>query len=273
MGAVGEVPGTECGEHVLQLHRTEGERLTGLTAWVRRGLDLGEKVICPELPRRSEDSLVALLEAHGVDGVAAAREGRLAVLPVEDFYAGEGHAAAVERALADGFPAVCMWGAEHLARSVLSPAAYRVVEEQMDELVRARPVHTLCQYPQARNPEPPLEDVVAVHRSGVRQAIFGTTQDLDGLALYGDVDATTTEVFEAVLAVATRSAAGVLWLDLAELSHLDAGDCWRLDDATRRFRISGGHVLLVAPRPAVEAMLQLMEVDQLPGMHVLAGRS
>ena len=47
MGAVGEVPGIECGEHVLELHRTEDERLAGLTAWVRRGLDLGQKVIAP----------------------------------------------------------------------------------------------------------------------------------------------------------------------------------------------------------------------------------
>lgn len=272
MAAVG-LPGTDCGEHVLQLHRTEDERLAGLTAWVCRGLGLGEKVICPELPRRPEDSLLAVLEAHGLDASAAVRDGRLTVLPVEDFYAGEGHAAAVERALADGFPAVCMWGAERLARSVLSPAAYRLVEEQMDELVLTRPVHTLCQYPQARVPEPRLEDIVAVHRSGVRQAAFGTSQDLDGLALHGEVDDTTTDVFEAVLAAASRAAAGVLWLDLAELTHLDAGDCWRLDDATRRFRIAGGHVLLIAPQPPVEAILQLMEVDQLPGMHLLAGRS
>jgi anti-anti-sigma regulatory factor len=273
VGVVGEVPGTECGEHVLQLHRTEDERLASLAAWVCRGLDLGEKVICTELPGRPEDSLMAVLEARGVDGAAAARDGQLALPPVGEFYASEGHAAVVERALAEGFHQVWMSGAEHLALTVLSPADYWVVEQRMDELVRTMPVHTLCQYPQARMAGAPLEDVVAVHRSGVRQAIFATSRDLDGLALHGEVDASSIDVFQAVLDAASRSAARVLWLDLAEVAHLDAGACWRLEDTTRTFRIAGGQVLLIAPQPQVEVILQLMEVDELPGVHVLAAQS
>jgi anti-anti-sigma regulatory factor len=273
VGVVGEFPGTECGEHILQLHRTEDERLAGLTAWVCRGLDLGEKVICTELPRRPEHSLVALLEARGVDGSAAVREGRLAVPPVAEFYAAEGHAAVVDRALADGFPGVRMSAEERAWLTALTPAAHRVLEQRMDELVRTHPVRTLCQYPQDATTGARLEDVVAVHRSGVRQTGFATSRDLDGLALHGEVDATSSEVFGAVLAAAGRSATRVLWLDLTEVVHLDAGACWRLDDSTRSFRIAGGHVLLIAPQPQVEVVLQLMEVDELPGVHVLAGRS
>jgi anti-anti-sigma regulatory factor len=273
VGAVGEAPGIECGEHVLQLHRTEDERLGSLAAWVCRGLDLGEKVICTELPGRPENSLVAVLEARGMDGTAAVRDGRLAVPSVAEFYAAGSHAAVVERALAEGFPGVWMSGAEHLALTVLSPAAFRVVEQRMDELVRTWPVHTLCQYPQDSSTGALLEDVVAVHRSGVRQATFASSRDLDGLALHGEIDGASTDVFEAVLAAASHSAARVLWLDLAEVNHLDAGACWRLDDATRSFRIAGGQVLLVAPQPPVDLVLQLMEVDELPGMHLLAGGS
>ena len=95
VSTVGAVSGTECGEHVLQLHRTEEERLANLAAWVCCGLDLGEKVICTELPRRPEDSLAPALEACGVDVAAAVRDGRLAVPPAADFYATEGHAAVV----------------------------------------------------------------------------------------------------------------------------------------------------------------------------------
>lgn len=273
MDDVGKVPGAECGEHVLQLHRTEDERLAGLIAWVCHGLDVGEKVICTGLPGRPEAPLLAALEARGVDGAAAVRDGRLAVPAVAEFYATEGHAAVVERALAEGFPGVWMSGAEHLALTVLSVADYRVVEQRMDELVRTMPVHTLCQYPQARTAEARLEDVVAVHRSGVRQATFATSRDLDGLALHGEIDATSSDVFEAVLTAASRSAARVLWLDVAEVDHLDAGACWRLEDTTRSFRTAGGHVLLIAPQPPVEVILRLMEVDELPGMHVLAGQS
>src|SRR4051795_6211957 len=289
MGSVQEAPGAERGEHVLQLHRTEDEQLAGLTDWVRRGLDLGEKVICPEMPRRPADSLLVVLEAGGVDVAAAVREGRLSVLPVEVFYDAEGLAAVVDRALAEGFVGVRMAAEQRAALTVLSPAAHRVVEQQMDELVRTRPVHTLCQYAEAGTTGSRLADVVAVHRSGVFQASFATTRDLDGLALHGEIDGTNTDVFEAVLAAAGRRAARglwvnpgegappgaravrVLWLNLAEVAHLDAGGCWRLDDATRTFRIAGGHVLLIAPQPPVELIMQLMEVDELPGMHVLAG--
>ena len=117
-----------------------------------------------------------------------------------------------------------------------------------------------------------LEDVVASHRSGVRQTVFATSRDLDGLALHGEVDTTSTDVFQAVLAAASHSASRVLWLDLAEVAHLDAGACWGLDDATRAFRVAGGHVLLIAPQPPVELILQLMEVEELPGMHLLGAR-
>ena len=102
----------------------EDEQLAGLAAWVCRGLDLGEKVICTEVPRRPEDSLVALLEARGVDGAAAVRDGRLVVQPAAEFYAAEGHAAVVERALADGFPEVRMSAERRAALTVLSPAAH-----------------------------------------------------------------------------------------------------------------------------------------------------
>ncbi|MBB3084205.1 MEDS domain-containing protein [Geodermatophilus sabuli] len=272
MGSVEEFSGPERGEHVLQLHRTEDERLDGLTAWVSRGLAAGEKVICTELPRLPAGSLVAMLEARGVDGAAAVRDRRLAVLPAEDFYAAEGHTAVAERALAEGFPGVRVSAEERAWLTVLSPAAHQVVERQMDELVCTRPVRTLCQYPQASTTGAELQDVVAVHRSGVRETVFATTRDLDGLALHGEIDGSNTDVFRAVLAVASRRASRVLWLDLADAAHLDAGGCWRLDDATRAFRAAGGYVLLIAPQPPVELILQLMEVDELPGMHLMAGR-
>jgi hypothetical protein len=56
------------------------------------------------------------------------------------------------------------------------------------------------------------------------------------------------------------------------VTYLDARSCWRLEDATLAFRADGGHVLLVAARPPVEHILRLMEVDELPGMHLLGER-
>ena len=81
MGDVREDPGTAWDGHVLLLHRTEGERLAGLTAWVRRGLELGEKIIYTEFPFMPEDALVPVLAAWGVDVAAAVRDGQLVELP------------------------------------------------------------------------------------------------------------------------------------------------------------------------------------------------
>ena len=264
-------PGLEWDGHLLLLHRTEDERLAGLTAWVRHGLDLGEKVIYTEVRHQPENGLLAVLTARGVDVADAVCSGALVVLPPREFYPREGQLGVVERAFVEGFAAVRISAEATTALSTLPPDEVHGVEQQIDELVRTQPVHAMCQYQEATTTGPWLEDAVAVHLTGVRQTTFATSQALDGLALHGEVDATNTDVFAAVMIAASRRASRVLWLDLAELAYLDAGSCWRLDDATRPFRAAGGNVLLVAPQPSVERTMRMLEVDELPGMHVLGG--
>jgi anti-anti-sigma factor len=220
---------------------------------------------------RSEDGLFALLTERGVDVADAVCNGSLVVLPVEEFYPPEGQRVVVERALAEGFASVRISAEARAALSILSPGAVHGVERQISELVRTGSVHAMCQYEQATTSGTWLDDAVAQHLTGVHQSTFSTSSDLDGLALQGEVDATNTDVFASVVTAAGSTAPHVLWLDLAELTYLDAGSCWRLDDATRAFRAAGGHVLLVAPRPQVQRTLQMLEVDELPGMHVLGG--
>ena len=264
-------PGLEWDGHLLLLHQTEDERLSGLTEWVRRGLDLGEKIIYTEVRRTPEDSLLAVLTARGVDVGEAVYNGSLVVLPPREFYPRDGQRGVAERALADGFAAVRISAEATTALSILPPGVVNGVEGQIDELVRTAPVHAMCQYEQAATTGPWLDAAVASHLTGVRQSTFATSQALDGLALHGEVDATNTDVFAAVITAASRSASRVLWLDLPELTYLDAGCCWRLDDATRSFRAAGGHVLLVAPPPPVERTMRMLEVDELPGVHLVDG--
>jgi anti-anti-sigma factor len=267
-----QTPGVDWDGHVLLLHRTEDERRAALTAWARRGLDRGEKVIYTEVRHRPEDGLLALLTARGVDVADAVCSGSLMVLPVQEFYPPEGQRVVVERALAEGFASVRISAEARAALSILPPDAVHGVEQQISELVRTLPVHAMCQYEQATTTGAWLEDAVVLHLAGVRQSTFATRQDLDGMALHGEVDTSNTDVFAAVLSAAgARNATRTLWLDLVELSYLDAGSCRRIDDATRAFRAVGGHVLLVAPQPPVEHTLRIMEVGALPGMHLLGG--
>jgi anti-anti-sigma factor len=271
-GARRAASGREWDGHVLLLHDSEEQRRDGLTAWVRRGLELGEKVVYTQVPGRPADSLVAVLEPRGVDAGAAVREGLLVVLPPTEFFLAEGPGPAVERALAEGFPAVRMSAEAGAALTVVSPAVHRWFEQGVDELVRTRPVHALCQYAQETTPGHVLDDVVAFHLLGVRQASFSTGWDGDGLVLRGEVDSTNADVFTAALAAAAGIASRALCLDLTGLDYLDAASCWRLDDATRRFRAAGGEVVLMGPPPAVERTMRLLEIDELPGMHLAGGQ-
>jgi anti-anti-sigma regulatory factor len=271
-GARRAASGREWDGHVLLLHDSEEQRRDGLTAWVRRGLELGEKVVYTQVPGRPADSLVAVLEPRGVDAGAAVREGLLVVLPPTEFFLAEGPGPAVERALAEGFPAVRMSAEAGAALTVVSPAVHRWFEQGVDELVRTRPVHALCQYAQATTTGQALDDVVALHLLGVREASFATGWDGHGLVLRGEVDPTNTGVFAAALTAAACAASRVLSLDLTGLDYLDAGSCWRIDDVTRRFRAAGGQVVLVGPPPAVERTMRLLEIDELPGMHLAGSR-
>lgn len=268
-GADDRAPGAGWDGHVLLLYGSEDERRDGLTAWAGRALGRGEKVVCTEAAGRPEDTLVAVLEARGVAAAAAVREGRLAVLSPEEFFATGLEVA--DRALAEGFPGVRMSAQESAALSVLSPAARRSFEEQVDELTRTRPVQALCQYAQATTTGAVLDHAVGLHLPAVRQATFSTGYDERGLALRGEVDVTNADVLTAVLAAAGRSSERALCVDLADVDHLAAGSAWRIDHDTRAFRAAGGQVLLVAPQPAVESTLRLLEIDQLPGVRVVGG--
>jgi anti-anti-sigma regulatory factor len=47
--------------------------------------------------------------------------------------------------------------------------------------------------------------------------------------------------------------------------------CRALVTSTQWFRHGGGRVLVVAPQPAVERTLRLLDIDQLPGLEVING--
>ena len=86
------------------------------------------------------------LEDHGVDAATALGEGRLTLLPLADFYPTDGQRLVVDRALAEGFPAVRMSVGALGAVTILSPGHHLTVERRLEELVRSLPVSALCQY-------------------------------------------------------------------------------------------------------------------------------
>lgn len=268
-GGDGATAGPEWDGHLMLLHESAAERQAGVAAWVRRGLDLGEKVLYAEGPDEQEGSLVEALEAHEVDAATARREGRLALVPLAEFYPADGQRLVVDRALAEGFPAVRVSVGVLGALTISSAGHHRIVERRLEELVRSLPVSALCQYARDSCRGPTLRDAVGVHVPGIREACLRTGASELGLVLRGEADAGNAEVLEAAVTAFTDVPPCVLCLDLAELTFIDVAACRALAQGSRDLRASGGRVLLVAPPPPIERTLGLLGLSDLPGFQLV----
>lgn len=261
--------GAEWDGHVLLLHASESERCSGLTSWVRRGLDLDEVVVYAEpadiAPGRS---VLAVLDARGVDVGAATADGRLVVLPPADFYSSAGYAGIVEGALAGGFRGVRISAEDETALTVLSTSALAHGERGLDQLCGIRPVAALCQYARCRTGGAWLREIVAAH-ARVRQAQLCSDEHERGTVLTGQIDVANADMFAAALHAVTSNDDAVVWLDLGGVDFLDAAACGVLAAVTQNFRDDNGHLLLVAPQPPVERTLRLLDIDQLAGVEIV----
>jgi anti-anti-sigma regulatory factor len=265
--------------HLLLLHDTDEQRVSGLTAWVRRGLERGEKIIYAEAATTSSPVLQSLQE-HGIDGAGAVRDGSLEVHAFDDLSPSSGEWDVVPRALAEGFSAVRVSGEASAALTRFPPEAHLGYERQMDDLVRTQPVHALCQYSRATTTGARLTGTIAVHLAGVRQGTLVTGTGEHGLILRGAVDLSNadvlTEVLRAAGASARRGAAprpGVLELDLSGVTHMDVRSCRLLATSTEDLRSQGGQVHLLDPQPTPHQVLQILEIDTMPGIRVIRAGS
>ncbi|HKG50032.1 MAG TPA: MEDS domain-containing protein, partial [Actinomycetales bacterium] len=106
--------------HVLLVHSSEQQRRAGVVPWVRRGLDLGAKILYIEpVDGPAERSLMDVLRTSNMDVGKAVGRGQLQVLPA----GGEAYDTAlrtrcVDDALAEGYPMVRCSGEASTAWSV-----------------------------------------------------------------------------------------------------------------------------------------------------------
>jgi anti-anti-sigma factor len=268
-GADGYPTGPEWDGHILLLHGSESERQSGLTAWVRRGLELDERVIYSEPSDITADcSVRTVLAERGVDVTAATDEGRLMVLPPQEFYTSAGYDGLVEDALADGFCGARISAEDHTALTILSESELAHREHGLDQLCDVKPVSAMCQYARCRTSGGWLREIVAAH-ARVWQSGLRSDEHVRGTALTGEIDVANADIFAAALHAVTTSYDRMVWLDLGGLRFLDVAACRVLATVTQDFREGGGCVLLVAPQPSVERILRLLDVDRLEGVEVV----
>lgn len=256
--------------HLVLVHDSERQRRAGVAAWVRRGLDLGAKILYIE-PRdvTAERSLLCLLKDDGVDAEEVVERGQLQVLRAEDdkVYRPAWFTKVVEEALAEGYPTVRWSGEAATAWSVLSPDVHAGVEVMTDELCRSRPVSVLCQYP-SRLGEATLQSVCAMHADGLRRALVQTTPITGGCAVAGEVDRSDARMLHLALAAAsanTHEGQDQFVVEMSALDFLDVAGARALVTGTAAHRATGGTVCLRAAQPNVVHLLRLLGVDRLDG--------
>jgi PAS domain S-box-containing protein len=167
------VPELRPGDHICGLFETEDEYRALLVAFVRGGLERGEKVLCL-IDSRGPDEILDLLRAEGIDVEPGVARGQLRVAPARKICVGGGDfdaeariaclAAEADRALAEGFSALRLFvemtwffatGAE--IDSLLD------YEAKLDAFFGGRPCLILCEYDRRLFDPAFLLHVVATH--------------------------------------------------------------------------------------------------------------
>jgi anti-anti-sigma factor len=254
--------------HLLLVHGSEEQRRAGVVAWVRRGLDLGAKVLYIEpVDVPVERSLMHVLRGSNIDIREPVRRGQLQVLPADgEAYDTALRARCVDDALAEGYRGVRCAGEVTTAWSVMSSTAHADLERETDELCRTRPMSILCQYPADLAPGT-LRTALAMHGGGVRESQLSAWPVPGGIALAGEVDVCNEAVLCSSLmaAVAGADGAGRFVVDLSRLSFLDVSGVRALLTGTSAHRANGGTVLLRAAQPPVDRILRLLEIEREQG--------
>jgi len=249
--------------HLVLLHDNEAQRRTGVAAWVRRGLALGEKILYTEPSRQAPDRrLTAVLEKQQVAVEQALGSGQLQVVPADaTAYDPAWQMSVIDSALRDGYPSVRWAGEAETAWSLMSRRVHAEVEQATDDLCRSHPLSVLCQYPSSAMS---LTKMCGFHGAGVRHASLAASCSADGVSLVGEVDISNCELLHAVLLARTSTADDTYTLDLSELTFLDVTGTRAIVSGTHGYRSGGGHVLIRttnATRP-VERVLRLLGVDK-----------
>lgn len=255
--------------HLLLVHDSERQRRAGVSAWVRRGLELGAKIFYIERADEPvERSLMGVLRADEIRADVVVGRGQLEIVPAGDeAYSQEFLTQAIHDGLAAGYPTVRLSGEADTAWSVMSPAAHADVEWATDDLCQRLPVSILCQY-SAGMTQATMQTVCAMHTGGVRETLLHTSPLPGGIALAGEVDVSNEAIMRSSL-MAARSAGigrGAFVVDLRELDFLDVSGAKALLAATSAHRSNDGKILLRAARPQVDRILRLLDVHRAPGI-------
>lgn len=273
------------GDHACYAFTSEDDHRTVLTAFLREGLDGGEKVVAVG---RAE-TVHACLHDAGIDPGPALASGQLMTVPPEVAYLAGGrlepqrHLAAFRaarlRALADGYRRVRFtvdmgWAA---------PGGDQLVDYERTATAAVAEMGAIgmCRY-DARVFEPELldriEEAHPIHVLGSALPIetallrLEATEDPPGLRLTGEVDLAGLEAFRAAVAgrLGALRAGQDLRLDLAGVEFMDCAGIGVILRAANA--VAGrGRVVLDSPTRRVRRIISVVGLERLPSVTVRSG--
>lgn len=238
-----------------------------VAAWLRRGLELGAKILYIELPGELPARALSGLIHDQPDADEAVERGQIQVIPADrTAYDPVWRASVVEDALRQGYPSVRLSAEATTAWSVIPRARHAEVERTTDRMCQSLPVSVMCQYP-ARDSMEVLGPASTVHGSGLRERLFQAVPFEGGLAVAGEVDTSNHEILRALLQAATAATdRDPFVVDLNGLDFLDVRGIGALMAGTAAYRSRGGHVRLQAPQPVVDRLIRLLGIDRSRGV-------
>ena len=257
----------DCEGHLLLLYHEESYRRTGVAAWLRRGLELGAKILYIEPPGELPARALSGLIQDQPDAGEAVERGQIQVILADrTAYDPVWQASVVEEALRQGYPSVRLSAEATTAWSVMPRARHAEVERTIDQMCQSLPVSVMCQYPASDSMEV-LGPVSTVHGSGLRERLFEAVPFEGGLAVAGEVDVSNHAVLRALLQAATAATdRDPFVVDLKGLDFLDVRGIGALMTGTAAYRNRGGHVLLHAAQPVVDRVIRLLGIDRSRGV-------
>jgi anti-anti-sigma factor len=264
MRHAGRQPGWD--GHLLLLYHEESQRRVEVAAWVRRGLELGAKILYVEPPDEPPARSLSGLLQDLPEAVAALQSGQIQLVAADEAaYDPAWQASVVERALREGYPSVRWSGDATTAWRVMPQLRHADVERETDQVCKSGSVSVMCQYP-VSEVGGILRRVSAAHAAGLRERLLQTAPIEGGLALFGEADISNLGILCSVLMAATTTTErDPFVLDLSGLDFLDVGGVRTLRAGTDSYRSRGGHVRLLSPQPLVERLIRLLGVDHERG--------
>lgn len=265
------------GDHACLVCASDDERWNLVSAYVRGGLERGERTVyvtaehTEEQVRRAlaldarHDELVVVPAKGARDG----RTGRLDYVERLGAWADRAHAA-----VAEGFSglrlAIDMTWLDAVDLSLDQLVEY---ERRGTHVLRSAPGTALCIYDERRFHSHTLARAghahhvrlgdVAARTPVFRSELLTVSRSGPGaVAIAGEVDAANVSALVGALE-SIVDAQDALLMDLHELEFIDAAGLRAIHDTARRLRGRGGELVLLSPPPVVGRMLPVLGVDDV----------